>query len=138
MNIPEELVNLYISEAEIVSSSFELMGKMLDTKLIEERKKLFDISELYIYGGGYLGIQFYRSICDMAKIIAVVDKRGYSQVDIADILVIDQQMLKEMYRGEYIIIASVRYYQEIKKDLCFFVPENKVLYLGEFLGGIVQ
>lgn len=138
MNTLENLVDYYAIDAEIMTCKFEMMGKMLDAELMRECILTLDTPELYIYGGGYLGIQLYKAICDIIKILAVVDRKGHLQVNHTNIPVINFGQLKKVYKDEPIIIASVQYYQEIRNSLCMFVPEYKIFYLGEFLGGILR
>ena len=84
-----------------------------------------------------MGIQFYRACEGLIDILSIVDKQGCLRLDITDIPVTNLDGLKKVYKGENIIVASVRYYQEIQQDLLSFVPEAKILFLGEFLGGIL-
>lgn len=58
-------------------------------------------------------------------------------LDIPGIPVMSLEGLRKAYQGENIIVASVRYYQEIQKDLLSFVPKTQILFIGEFLGGIL-
>lgn len=137
MNIPEELIDAYAYDAEIESCKFNMMGKMLDLNYIKDRIALLEDSELYIYGGGYLGIQLYRAASLFVKVPSVVDKRGKLQLNLPEIPVINIPEFKKTYRNQNVIITPFAYYHEIRKDLLFFVPENKLLFLGEFLGGIL-
>jgi len=137
LNIPNELLDAYAEELAIVECSFEIMGKLLDRDYLEKRLGYLNVQELYVYGGGYLGIQFYRACENLVKVLSVVDKQGCLRLDIADIPVINLERLKESYKGEDIVITPVRYYREIRRDLLTFVPKTKLFYIGEFLGGIL-
>ena len=46
--------------------------------------------------------------------------------------------LMEEYAGEKIIITPVKYYQRIKDDLSKRIDEKQLLFLGEFLEGMVE
>lgn len=135
--IPDELLDAYAEELAVAECSFELMGRLLDRDCLKKRLASLKMNELYVYGGGYLGIQLYRACEKLIKIISIVDKQGGLRLNIADIPVIDVDGLKEAYKGEYVIVTPVRYYQEIQQDLLSFVPQTKILFLGEFLGGIL-
>ncbi len=137
LNIPNKLLDAYAEELAITECSFELMGKLLDRDYLKKRLDFLNTSALYVYGGGYLGIQFYRACEGLIHILSIVDKQGCLRLTITDLPVIDLDGLKKVYKGENIIVASVRYYQEIQQDLLFFVPKAKILFLGEFLGGIL-
>lgn len=132
----EELIDAYAYEMSVAASSFELMGRLLDTGYVKSRIDLFGLSELFIYGGGYLGIQFYRAVSAFVKIPAIIDKKGKAQVDVPDIPVTDIRSFQKTYKGQKVIIASVRFYREIIGELRSFVSESQVISLGEFLGGM--
>lgn len=138
MNIPEELIDAYVMNMEVLSHKYELMGKMLDINIIKKRIECLNVSEVYIYGGGYLGIQCYLALVQYLKIPALVDKKGKSIIERKDIPVINIQQFQEIYHGQNIIITPVMYYHEILKELISFVPEKKIWFLGEFLGGILS
>lgn len=138
LSIPDEILDIYAEELAIAECSFELMGRLLDRASVKKRIECLKSDRLYIYGGGYLGIQFYNACSSQIKVLAVVDKKGHLRFNIEDISIISLECLKRAYKGEMIIITSVRYYQEIREDLLSFVPKTQILFLGEFLGGIIQ
>lgn len=138
MNKEEEIFDLYVRECRIESISYKLMGKLLEKEHIRERIELYKIDSLYIYGGGYLGIQLYNAVCDMVDVKGVVDKNGGLSVDVKDVRAISLEDLKNEYTEEKIIITPVKYYQAIKNDLLQFVKQDNILFLGEFLEGIVS
>ena len=137
LNIPDELLDAYAEELAITESSFEIMGQLLDQKHLKKSLYSLNVRELYIYGGGYLGIQFYRACENLMKVLSIVDKQRCLRLNIEDVPVIDLEGLKKVYKDEYIIITPVRYYQEIQQDLLSFVPKTKILFLGELMGGIL-
>lgn len=137
LNISNELLDAYAEELAIADCSFEMMGRLLDSKYIKERFGFLNDDGLYIYGGGYLGIQLYRACNKLVRVLSMVDKRGCLVLDLPDIPIINLDGLRKAYQGENIIVASVRYYREIRKDLLPFVPGDKILFIGEFLGGIL-
>lgn len=136
LNMSDELLDAYAEELAIAEYSYEMMGILLNRDYLKERLKSLNAHELYVYGGGYLGIQFYRACEKLIKILSIVDKQGGLRLNMADIPVTDLKGLKKLYKGENIVITPVRYYQEIQKELLSFVPQTKILFLGEFLGGI--
>ena len=113
------------------------LGKLLNVKYIKERIKLLNITEMYIYGGGYLGIQLYYATSKLVYVPAVIDRENELSIKTLDIPVMGIEELKRIYKEEKIIIASLKFYREIQKDLSNFVPQNQIMFLGEFLGGIV-
>lgn len=136
--IQEALLDAYAEEINIAVSSYELMGRLLDIGYVKRRLELSGLSEFYIYGGGYLGIQFYNIARKFVKILAVVDKKGALAIDVPYIPVIDINELKKVYKGQKVIITSVKFYREIKNDLSDFVSQDQIMFLGEVLGGILK
>lgn len=137
MEFGEKLLDLYIKDYEINWHCYQMMGKLLNKRKVKERKELYNLESLYIYGGGYLGIQLYNALDGMADIKAVADKNGSLCMDIEGIRVITFDELKKEYSGEKIIITPVKYYQAIWDDLSEFAVKENLLFLGEFLEGIV-
>lgn len=135
MNISEELLDAYVVNMELSFCRFELMGKMLDINFINRKIKQLNIPELYIYGGGYLGIQCYLSISHLIRVPALIDKSGKLIIERRDIPVITFQKFQEVYNNQKIIITPIVFYSEIRDNLLSFVPEKNILFLGEFLGG---
>ena len=105
---------------------------------MKQRIELAKMENVYIYGGGYLGIQLYYAMKDMTNVEAIVDKSGGICIEDGDIPVISFEQMQSSYNGEKIIITPIRYYSEIKKELMqFSVEEKNILYLGEFLEGVL-
>ena len=133
-----EILDIYADELSVAECSFEIMGRLLDRKYLKQRMDELHLNELYIYGGGYLGIQLYCACNNLVRIREVVDKKGRLQLDIKNIPVIGAGRLKEVYKGEKIVIASIRYYQEIRQELLSFISGNNIIFLGELLGGVLS
>lgn len=138
MSFEEEIFELYVKDYRIENFCYNMMGKLLETERVKERLQLYNIQSLYIYGGGYLGVQLYNAVHDMVNVKAIVDKNGGLSVDVEGIRTISFDDLVNEYTGEKIIITPVKYYQRIKEDLSKFVDEKELLFLGEFLEGMVQ
>lgn len=137
-DINDKLLDEYGNAKGIAECSFWIMGKLLDTPYLKKRIDLLNVDKVYVYGGGYLGIQTYITCSDLIDIPAIVDKSGKLNLDIPDIPVIDFDEFRKVYKGERVIIASIKFYQEIYNDLSKFVPVTRLLFLGEFLGGILS
>ena len=136
MNFEDELFELYVRDYRIEELSYKWMGKLLERERIKKRIDYYDIHELYIYGGGYLGVQLYNAVSDMVNVIGVVDKKGILSVDVKGIHTISLNDMRNGYNGEKVIITPVKYYENIKNDLKEFVDEESILFLGDFLEGI--
>lgn len=135
MNELDELLNAYAYELEIFSSSYKMMGQMLDREYVKGRIEMMGLSDMYIYGGGYLGIQLYNAIQQSANVLSIVDRNGKLLVEVPGIPVIALNEFQSAYQGQDVIITPVKYYKSICMELSEFVPSNKIIYLGEFLGG---
>lgn len=136
--LQKKLIDAYAYDMNVASSSFEFMGRLLDIEYVKKRIELFGLSEIFVYGGGYLGIQFYNSVHEFVNIQAIIDRRQKIQIDSYAIPVVDIGRLREIYNGQTVIIASVRFYHDIRNELLGFVSEEKIMSLGEFLGGMSQ
>lgn len=133
----EKLIDCYAEDYRIESFSYKMMGKLLETEDVKRRLKAYGIQELYIYGGGYLGVQLYHAVREFADVKAIVDKSGGISVDVKGIHAMSVEELEGSYQNETVIITPVRYYTAIKKDLMRFIDEKNILYLGEFLEGVI-
>lgn len=138
-SIEEELIDAYAYEMRIAECSFEMMGNLLDISYLKQRIKVLSLENIYVYGGGYLGIQFYNAVNNhnLVRVLAIIDKRGKLSVEIPEIPVITPVEFEKIYNGQKIVVASAKYFNEIKKYLNTFVSSDRILFLGEFLGGIL-
>lgn len=133
--IEKEILNLYATDCSIGEISYSMMGKMLDERYVKERLELFDIKEMYLYAGSYLAVQLYRAASKYISIKGIVDKNGKIPVsDNIPVFILDD--LKKQYNGEKIVVTSVRYYLEIKKELEQFIESRNIIFIGELMFGI--
>lgn len=133
----EKIFDYYAKDYKIQFFNYKMMGKLLETENVKKRIEIYNIRDLYVYGGGYLGVQLYNAVKDFVTVKALVDKSGGLSVDVQGIKSISFDGLKENYIDEKIIITPIKYYKEIKKDLEQFIDKRNILFLGEFLEGIV-
>lgn len=134
----DELIDAYADDMNFYAHSYGMMCKMLDINYLEGRLRLLKTDEIYIYGGGYLGIQLYRMAYGRIEILAVVDKSGRLRLNLPDIPVMNISEFRDKYARQKIIVTSVRFYQEIREQLSDFVPQSHIIYLGELLEGILE
>lgn len=135
--IQDALLDIYAYEKRVAECSYELLGKMLDPVAVQKGVDSLGASEIYIYGGGYLGIQFYRAASCFTHILAVVDRKKKLAFHNPDILLITPKQLQDRYHGEKIVVASVQYYEEIRERISLFVKPDHIIYLGEIFGGMM-
>ena len=132
----DDIIDCYTKDFKMNYYSYNMMGQMLEKANIKRRIELAKVGNVYIYGGGYLGIQLYHAIKDLTNVKAIVDKSGGICIEDDDIPAISFEKMKSCYDGEKIIVTPMRYYSEIQKELMqFSVEERNILYLGEFLEG---
>lgn len=131
----DELLDACTYELEIYSISYSMMGQMLDKEYIKTRIEMLRLSDIFIYGGGYLGIQLYNAINQYVNVLKIVDRNGKALIDLSDIPVISLEDFKSIYKGQEVIITPIKYYKSICLELSKFVSIDKIIYLGEFLGG---
>lgn len=134
--IERYIVETYVKDYSIASASYEMMGLMLNNRYVEERIKLFNIEDLYIYGGTYMAFQLYRAGRNYANIKGIVDRSGKAVLK-ETISVLSLDTFQKQYQNEKVIVTSIRFFQEIKQDLQLFVDAGNILGIGEFLMGIV-
>lgn len=135
MEQKEELLELYMQETDLYMTLYEMMGRMLNRKNIASRVVELGLHEVYIYGGGFLGIQLYNAIHNLLHTCTVVDRKGELNTDIPEIPVIGIEKLKDIYINEKIIITPIKFARSIYEELMEFIPDKNLMFLGEFLGG---
>lgn len=134
MDNKDELIDTYGYQSEIFSKSYYMMGRLLDKNFVKKEVKKREMSDIYIYGGGYLGIQLYRAIIPYVNVLSVVDKKGKLMIEMEDIPIMDMVNFRSHYENQMIIVTPLIYYQEIYRELKAFVAEDKIVFLEEFGG----
>ena len=133
MEKKDELIDSYGYQTEIFSNSYYMMGRLLDKDFVKKEVEKRGLAELFIYGGGYLGIQLHRAISPFVNVFSVVDKKGKLLIDsIDDIPIMDIETFKCRYGNQPIIVTPLKFYREIFTELREFVPEDKIIFLEEF------
>lgn len=133
MKKEDELIDSYGCQIEIFSKSYYMMGALLDKNFIKNEVEKRQLKELFIYGGGYLGIQLYRAISPFANVLSVVDKKGELLIhDIEDIPVMNMKTFQCRYKNQPVVVTPLRFYREIFEELKKFVPEERIIFLQEF------
>lgn len=135
MENKDDLIDIYGYQSEIFSKSYYMMGRLLDKNFIKEEVQKRELSDIYIYGGGYLGIQLYKAIIPYVNVLSIVDQKGKLMIDMEDISIIDMCSFQAQYQDEIVIVTPLKYYREIYHDLRMFVAKDKIIFLEEF-GGI--
>lgn len=134
--IEKQIMEEYARNYNIEAMSYELLGKMLDEKYVEQRLGMFGIDNMYIYGGTYLAVQLYRVGKKFATVKGVVDKSGRMAIN-EQVSVLSLDEFRRAYNGEKVIVTPLRYFQKIRKELEIFVDKKEIVDVGEFMMGIV-
>lgn len=130
----DELIDIFGYQTEIYSKSYHMMGRLLDKNFVKNEVEKRRLSDIYIYGGGFLGIQLYRAIIPFVNVLSIVDQKGKLMIAMEGIPVTDICSFRNRYQGETVIVTPLQYYKEIYSALREFVPDNKIIYLEEFGG----
>lgn len=132
MGSKDDLIDFYGYRSEIWTRAYEMMGKLLDRDFVAREVKKREMTDIYIYGGGYLGIQLYRAITPFVNVLSIVDRSGKLKVDVEDIPLIDMDIFRERYKNELVVITPIQYYGAISNELQSFISNDKILFLEEF------
>ena len=81
-----------------------------------------------------MAVQLYRSGRKFTDIKGIVDKSCRIAIN-DDVSVIALDAFKEIYNNEKVVVASLRFFQEIKKDIESFVNADNIMNIGELLMG---
>lgn len=137
MEMLEEILEEYRWHYKVEAESYRMMGKLLDEEWVKGRTELFQISDMYIYGGTYLAAQLCRAVRNYINIKGIIDRGGRTAIAM-DIPVFTLDEFEKIYADEHVIITLPGFYREVRKDLLKFMPQKKVVFLGEFLEGFVE
>lgn len=133
MQNKDELIDIYGYQSEIFYKSYHMMGRLLDSCFVKKEIERRKWSDIYVYGGGYLGIQLYKAANLYVNVLAIVDRTGKLLIDsINDVPVIDTKAFKDEYRNQPIIVTPLKFYREIYHELKEFAEDDKIVFLEEF------
>lgn len=131
----KQIMEEYVKNGSIDAWMYKIMGRMLDEKYVEKRLSIFGINNMYIYGGTYLAIQLYRVANKFTTVKGIVDKAGRLAIN-EQVAVFTLDEFRKVYNGETVIVTSLRYFQEIRRELEAFVDKKEIMDVGEFMTGI--
>lgn len=134
MEEKDELIDYYGYTAELFNKCYKMMGRLLNKSFVKRAVELRKMSEIYIYGGGYLGIQLYHAISPYVSVLSIVDKNGRLTIEAEDIPVISTETFRRSYKDELVIITPIQFYREIYNEIKDFVLDENILFVEE-LGG---
>ena len=83
-----------------------------------------------------MAVQLYRVGKKYINIKGIIDKSGrIATEDQISVLIFEE--FQKKYDNEKIIVTSIRYFQEIEKDLHAVVKSENIFGIGELMMGIV-
>lgn len=133
MDDKDGLIDSYGYQVEILKKNYDMMGRLLDENFVKKEVEKRQLTEVFIYGGGYLGIQLYRVIKPFVNVLSVVDQNGKLLIDTIDnIPVMDMKTFRHQYGNQPVIVTPLKFYSEIFTELMEFVAEDKIIFLQEF------
>lgn len=117
---------------------YELMGQLLDTRFVEAMIEDKGWNQIYIYGGGYLGIQSCLAFQQFLQVLCIIDRKGQLIVGRSDIhtpVMTLTQWKNDHDKKVPVLITPLQYMDEIKRDLVNAAVEN---YIGihELVAGL--
>lgn len=130
----EKLLDYYTTQMEKEQYLHSMSVKMIDPDYMRQKTEALNGADVYIYGGGYLGVQLFKSVDGLLNVVSIVDKSGKLKWNIPDIPVMDIEAFRSCYEDEYVIITPINFYREIWTELSKFISENRLLPLSELLG----
>lgn len=151
-----EIFDLYAERYQIAHLNYQMMAAMLDKSFMRKRIREYKIQEMYIYGGGPLGVQLYYAISEEVKVKGMVDASGTLfrepnvgwGYEIPGLPVYTVEEFQKIYQNRVdtnglvhadgsVIVTPINYLQAICERLYEFVPKEQVLLINEFIyGGI--
>ena len=127
-----ELIGMYMDEADLYERAYEIMGRLLDPNIGQKILNRFKTQNIYIYGGGYIGIQLYKTLKNQLD-ITVVDKSGNLKYPIDGVKIVNVDLMRKDYVNEKVIITPINYLDEIYEELIKFVPLDNIIIIGELI-----
>lgn len=122
----------HIRKEELYQIRFELMGMMLDSMMIGSIIDKWKWKSVYIYGGGYLGIQAYHAFSPYIQILGMVDRSGGIVIPIDEARVYSlEEFIEENDSKSPVIITPLESAKMIYQDLAAYIDEERIYYINE-------
>lgn len=131
----DEIIDIYADKYYLCRTNYMMMGELLRHDIIDKIVGTCQGSPIYIYGGGYLGIQLLRAIEDKLIVKAVVDQAGECLQKVNVRVIRPDQLNEKETRNCKVIITPIHVYDLIKKKLESFFREEDIWALCEIIGG---
>lgn len=122
----------HIRKEELYRLKFELMGMLLDQTVIRSIIANRIWESLYIYGGGYIGIQAYKAFSRFVEIVGIIDRSGGLTIPIDGGKIYSlEEFVKEDDGRSPVVITPIESAQKIYQDLSDNVDEERIYYINE-------
>ncbi len=134
MNDKEKfLIDKYAHKAALFSLQYEMMGRLLDKDRIHDICFDRKWSEIFIYGGSYIGIQAFFMFSKFINVKAIVDRKRKLRINQEGVKVINIDEFYGLYSGEPVVITALRYANEIERDLNKNINSSNIFLINELL-----
>ncbi len=121
----------HVRKEELLQIKFGLMGQLLRRDKVKGIVDKYNWQSLYIYGGGYLGLQAYDAFGHFIDMAGIIDQTGELLLPRDDIDTFLPQDLAKLEDDLPIIITPLEYACAIRNDLLKFRSEERIYYLNE-------
>ena len=122
----------HIRKEELYQIRYELMGMMLNQVLISLIVHKRKWESIYIYGGGYIGIQAYRAFSPYANVVGMIDRTGGLMIPIDGVRVYSlEEFATEYDRKSPVIITPIEAAPKIYEDLANSIDKERIYYINE-------
>jgi len=126
-----EILDSHVRREELFQIKFELMGQLMRPEKVKSIIDAHAWQSLYIYGGGYLGIQAYNAFRRFIDVAGVIDRTGELLVPRDDITVFLPEELAKIKNDLPIIITPLEHARVIRNTLLDYRSEERIFYLNE-------
>lgn len=131
----DRLIEMYATELDFAQTKLNLLTCILNEKTIDQQIARNHIQDIYIYGGGILGLQLSLAVRNKCSLHGIVDKKEKTIVYLPNVPVLSLFAFQQLYKDETVIVTPLKNISEIQSDLSDFVQKDKLIHVVDFLRG---
>lgn len=129
--VEQNIFDSHVRREELFQIKFELMGQLLRLDTVKKIVDEHAWQSIYIYGGGYLGIQTCYAFRHFTNVVGIIDQVGELIIPKEDINVFLPKDLVEIHNDLPIIITPLEHAYIIQNELLKYMKEERIFYLNE-------
>jgi len=129
----KEEILYYFKKLDLIFYYRDILNRSIDIPIFKELKNFFPKQKIYVFGTGRIGDECYKLLCNMTlSIVGFVDNNFYlwgRTFGDSGLPIFEPKILN--YKYDFVIIASVKYEDEIKyqlEDMGFKHDNDFILY----------